>query len=282
MFPSHNHQNGKKYFIAMYRKTILLKAKNCYSYSKAARLYGAMARYKNWFYVWKVLCKTNIIRYYFVAIHPMDTRPHRALKDGTKAGTQMNVSAIYNLHTCAICACAEKTRTGISDLSAFYAFLVTCDTWQPVSVCHVPGASLALMGHERIFNTFPLCANSLPLPWCRVLQLVNDEHYCHIMFTLTSQYQRIPEWWHHLNGHTLHTIGGGHRNVKTNPLPLSSDTTVAQVSALLSSPPTLPCDNDSRSRCWVCYCLCLRCGDTVSHVGSQLITEYMLITHLSD
>ena len=49
MFPSHNHQNGKKYFVyglqsvqcnAINRKIILLKAKNCHSYSKAALLYG--------------------------------------------------------------------------------------------------------------------------------------------------------------------------------------------------------------------------------------------------
>ena len=103
-----------------------------------------------------------------------------------------------------------------------------------------------------------------------------------LMFTQTSQYQRFPEWWHHFNGHTSHTIGGGHRNVKTNPLPLSRHTTQAQVSGLLSTPLTLNCDNDSQRRCWVCYCLCLWCVDIVSHVGSQLITEYLLITHLSD
>ena len=40
--------------------------------------------------------KTNIIRYYFVAIHPV----HKAASgiEG-QAGTQMNVSTIHNLHT---------------------------------------------------------------------------------------------------------------------------------------------------------------------------------------
>ena len=58
----------------MNRKIILLKAKNCHSYNKVAPLYAACTWHgtKTDFMYEKSNVKTDIIRYYFVAIHPMD------------------------------------------------------------------------------------------------------------------------------------------------------------------------------------------------------------------
>ena len=115
MFPSHSHQNGgKKYFMyglwqcnEMNRKIILLKAKNCYSYSKAAPLYGGACPWhsstKTDFMYEKSNVKTNIIRYYFVAIHPV----HKAtsLRQGHR---WMCPQSTICIHTCVMGPCRKK------------------------------------------------------------------------------------------------------------------------------------------------------------------------------
>ena len=72
--------------------------------------------------------KTNIIRYYFVAIHPMD-KTHRVPKDRDEAGTHW-IECIYNLHAhmCAVLVQEKYTFSGISGPSVFFAHSVTCDT----------------------------------------------------------------------------------------------------------------------------------------------------------
>ncbi len=150
-----------------------------------------MARYKNWFYVWKVLCKTNINRCYFVAIHPMDKATSGTEGQDQSRDTDECICNLQSTHMCYV-PVQKNTSWHLRPISILR---ILGHVWH-VTACVSVSRALALMGHERIFYTFPLCANSLPLPiispWCRVLQLVNDEHYCHIMFTQTS-HQSVPE-----------------------------------------------------------------------------------------
>ena len=89
-----------------------------------------------------------------------------------------------------------------------------------------------------------------------------------IFHVYTDKCQGFWKWWHHLNGHTSVTMDRGHRNVKTNPSALRALRTQQRLRYHLFPPPT------HWQWWWVCYCLCLLCGDIVSLVGSELITEY--------
>ena len=98
----------------------MLKAKNCYSYSKAALLYGASLWHgtKTDFMYEKSNVKKDIIRYYFVAYHPIDKAT-----SGTEGQDQSRETdeCIYNLHThmcdAAMCPCRKNTSWHLEPIS---------------------------------------------------------------------------------------------------------------------------------------------------------------------
>ena len=90
------------------------------------------------------------------------------------------------------------------------------------------------------------------------------------------QCQRFLKWWHHLNGHTWDTIDGGHRNVKTNPLPQSMNWHNGG-SGVRTLVPTHPFPVPGQcSVCWVC-CVCV--SDVVTLCSRESVNYWIHANH---